>query len=93
LGQRDPNDLAPEGRQHSVTTLVTNTLSPLRGSQILLTNYPRLAKPRLGLNSDRCSAAGWMFIDSCRVVGADQSRVLVMDQIWQPGSIKWSSRL
>ena len=27
----------------------------------LTNHYPRLAKPRLGLNSDRCSAAGFRF--------------------------------
>jgi len=26
-----------------------------------MNDYPRLAKPRLGLSSDRCSAARWRF--------------------------------
>jgi hypothetical protein len=35
-----------------------HSLSPFRGSSNLTTHYPRLAEPHLGLNSDRCSAAG-----------------------------------
>jgi len=41
--------------------MLTNSLSPLRGSANLTNQYPRFAKPHLGLNSDRCSAARWRF--------------------------------
>jgi hypothetical protein len=34
-------------------------LSPLRVSQPMTDYYPRLARPRLGLDSDRCFAAGY----------------------------------
>jgi hypothetical protein len=54
-----PKNRAPTGRQRSLVlgTLSTNSLSPLRGSPTPTNNCPRLAKPRLGLNSARCYAA------------------------------------
>jgi len=50
-----------KGRQRSLVTnaaVLRTLLSPLRGSANLVNHYPRLAEPRPGLNSDRCSAAG-----------------------------------
>jgi len=42
---------------------------PVAASRLSANNWPnpRLTKPRLGLNSDRCSAAWWMISPiSCR---------------------------
>src|SRR5947207_2405504 len=60
LGSTDQGNRAPKGRQRSLVMsgiLFTQSLSPLRGSLNPTNHYPRLAKPRLGLNSDRCYAA------------------------------------
>jgi len=43
----------------------------------LTNDYPRLAKPRLGLNSDRCSAARWMFTSDVEWLQLDRH-----DRFW-----------
>ena len=70
--------LAPEGESHKSKAFVgvrdsqaarrrkascESRLSPLRGSnQSTHRRNPRLAKPRLGLNSGRCFAARWRIV-------------------------------
>src|SRR4026209_2880810 len=49
---------AAKRRQEIKLVLINpRSQSPLRGSITLDGSYPRLTKPRLGLNSNRCSAA------------------------------------
>ena len=66
---------AAERRQRIKVVLITRArCRPFRGSITLDGSYPRLARPRLGLNSERCSAA-W-----CVHAAIERSRLMAFSQ-------------